>query len=72
MRLHFLRFGSFWGMVLGWLGFDMVFYGLVSWAPNYLATEKHLSLSAIGGATFITFTPLLGRSDAGSMFLGKL
>jgi ACS family D-galactonate transporter-like MFS transporter len=53
--LGFLRFRSFWGMVLGWLGFDMVFYGLVSWAPNYLAAEKHLSLAAIGGATFIIF-----------------
>ncbi len=53
--LDFLRFRSFWGMVLGWLGFDMVFYGLISWAPNYLAAEKHLSLAAIGGATFIIF-----------------
>lgn len=53
--LNFLRFRSFWGMVLGWLGFDLVFYGLVSWAPNYLAQERHLSIAAIGGATFIIF-----------------
>jgi MFS transporter, ACS family, D-galactonate transporter len=53
--LDFLRFRSFWGMLLGWLGFDLVFYGLVAWAPNYLAQERHLSLAAIGGATFIIF-----------------
>src|SRR5205809_1539842 len=53
--LGFLRFRSFWGMLLGWLGFDLVFYGLVAWAPNYLAQARHLSLAAIGGATFIIF-----------------
>ncbi|PYS51199.1 MAG: MFS transporter [Acidobacteria bacterium] len=51
----FLRFRSFWGMLLGWLGFNLVFYGLVAWAPNYLAQARHLSLSAIGSATFIIF-----------------
>jgi MFS transporter, ACS family, D-galactonate transporter len=53
--LDFLRFRSFWGMLLGWLGFDLVWYGLVAWAPNYLAQARHLSLAAIGGATFIIF-----------------
>ena len=53
--LDFLRFGSFWGMVSGWSGFNLVFYGLVSWAPNYLAAERQFSLAAIGGATFIIF-----------------
>jgi ACS family D-galactonate transporter-like MFS transporter len=53
--LGFLRFRSFWGMLLGWAGFDLVFYGLVAWAPNYLAQARHLSLEAIGGATFIIF-----------------
>src|SRR5262245_12939813 len=53
--LDFLRFRSFWGMLLGWVGFNLVFYGLVTWAPSYLAQERHLSLAAIGGATFIIF-----------------
>lgn len=53
--LDFMRFGSFWGMVAGWSGFNLVFYGLVSWAPNYLAAERNFSLAAIGGATFIIF-----------------
>jgi ACS family D-galactonate transporter-like MFS transporter len=53
--LGFLRFRSFWGMLLGWVGFNLVFYGLVTWAPSYLAQARHLSLAAIGGATFIIF-----------------
>jgi ACS family D-galactonate transporter-like MFS transporter len=53
--LNFLRFRSFWGMLLGYLGFDLVWYGLVAWAPNYLAQARQLSLAAIGGATFIIF-----------------
>jgi len=54
--LDFFRFRSFWGMLFGWVGFNLVFYGLVTWAPSYLAQERHLSLAAIGGATFIIFS----------------
>src|SRR5436189_65709 len=49
--LGFLRFRSVWGMLLGWLGFDLVFYVLVAWAPNYLAQAPHLTLSPLGRAT---------------------
>jgi ACS family D-galactonate transporter-like MFS transporter len=64
--LDFLRFRSFWGMLLGWLGFNLVFYGLVAWAPNYLAQARHLSLAAIGGATFIIFgTGFVGEIAGG-------
>ena len=51
----YLRYRSFWGMLFGWVGFNLVFYGLVTWAPSYLAQERGLSLAAIGGATFIIF-----------------
>ena len=51
----YLRFRSFWGMLFGYAGFNLVFVGLVTWAPNYLAQERHLSLAAVGGATFIIF-----------------
>jgi ACS family D-galactonate transporter-like MFS transporter len=53
--IGFLNFRSFWGMLLGWVGFNLVFYGLVAWAPTYLAQARGLSLAAIGGATFIIF-----------------
>jgi ACS family D-galactonate transporter-like MFS transporter len=66
--LAFLRFRSFWGMVLGWLGFDLVFYGFVSWAPSYLAQARHLSLSAMGGSLFVIF----GAGFVGEIFGGFL
>jgi ACS family D-galactonate transporter-like MFS transporter len=53
--VEFFRFRSFWGMLFGWVGFNLVFYGLVTWAPSYLAQERHLSLAGVGGATFIIF-----------------
>jgi MFS transporter, ACS family, D-galactonate transporter len=64
--LDFLRFRSFWAMLLGWVGFDLVWYGLVAWAPNYLAQARHLSLAGIGGATFIIFgTGFVGEIAGG-------
>ncbi len=66
--LAFLRFRSLWGLLLGYFGFDLVFYGLVSWAPNYLAQEKHFSLQAVGGATFLIF----GAGFVGEMIGGSL
>jgi ACS family D-galactonate transporter-like MFS transporter len=61
--LDFFRFRSFWGMLLGWLGFDLIFYGLVTWAPTYLSDARHLSLGAVGGTTFTIF---------GAGFIGEL
>jgi len=52
--------------VLGWVGFDMVFYGLVAWAPNYLSQDRHLSLGSIGGSMFIIF----GAGFVGELFAG--
>jgi MFS transporter, ACS family, D-galactonate transporter len=66
--LGYLKFRSFWGMVLGWLGFDMVFYGLVAWAPGYLSQERHLSFSSTGGSIFIIF----GAGFVGEIFAGFL
>jgi ACS family D-galactonate transporter-like MFS transporter len=66
--LGFLRFRSFWGMLLGWTGFNLIFYGLVAWAPNYLAQDRHLNLPAVGGAMFIIF----GTGFAGEIAAGFL
>lgn len=53
--LNYLRFRSFWGMGLGWFSFNLVFYGLVTWAPTYLSQTRGLSIGQIGGATFFIF-----------------
>ncbi len=50
-------------MCLGWLGFDVVFYGLVTWAPLYLAQTQDMNIKEIGGATLLIF---------GMGFIGEL
>ncbi|TQM01823.1 MFS transporter [Pseudonocardia kunmingensis] len=61
--LPYLRFRSFWAMCLGWLGFNGVFYGLLTWGPLYLSEAKGFDLAEVGWGTFVIF---------GSGFVGEL
>lgn len=61
--LPYLKFRSFWAMCLGWLGFNGVFYGLLTWGPLYLSQAKHFKLASIGWSTFAIF---------GAGFVGEL
>lgn len=51
----YLRFRSFWAMCLAWMGFNGVFYGLLTWGPLYLSETKHFDLKTIGWSTFVIF-----------------
>ena len=42
-------------MVVGRLCWAMVFWGLVTWGPSYLAATRGLDLKALGWATFVIF-----------------
>jgi ACS family D-galactonate transporter-like MFS transporter len=42
-------------MVIGRLAWAMVFWGLVTWGPSYLASARGLDLKALGYATFVIF-----------------
>jgi len=53
--LPYLKFRSFWAMCLGWLGFNGVFYGLLTWGPLYLAQAKGFDLKTIGWSTLVIF-----------------
>ncbi|MCP3427083.1 MFS transporter [Rothia sp. AR01] len=46
---------TFFWMVVGRIGWAMVFWGLVTWGPNYLANARGLDLQAMGFATFLIF-----------------
>ncbi|MCH6469410.1 MFS transporter [Sinomonas terrae] len=59
----YLKFRSFWAMCFGWLGFNGVFYGLLTWGPLYLAQAKGFNLNSIGWSTFVIF---------GSGFIGEI
>ncbi|MEA5453378.1 MFS transporter [Sinomonas sp. JGH33] len=66
--LPYLRFRSFWAMCFGWLGFNGVFYGLLTWGPLYLAQAKHFNLNTIGWSTFVIF----GAGFVGEILGGSL
>ncbi len=52
---RYMRFPSFWLMCLGWLGFDVVFYGILTWGPAYLHQTKGFDIKGIGVSTLIIF-----------------
>jgi len=53
--VDYVRFRSFWAMCLAWMGFNGVFYGLLTWGPIYLAETKGFNLATIGWSTFVIF-----------------
>ncbi|TGB15400.1 MFS transporter [Streptomyces sp. MZ04] len=59
----YLRYRSFWGMCLGWMGFNGVFYGLLTWGPLYLSETKGFDIKSIGWSTLVIF---------GAGFVGEL
>jgi MFS transporter, ACS family, D-galactonate transporter len=51
----YFRFRSVWCMCLGWMFFNTVFFGLLTWLPNYLFRVHGFNIATLGGATFIIF-----------------
>jgi MFS transporter, ACS family, D-galactonate transporter len=51
----YFRFRSMWCMCLGWMFFNTVFYGLLTWLPSYLFKVHGFDIKTLGGATFIIF-----------------
>jgi ACS family D-galactonate transporter-like MFS transporter len=42
-------------MCFGWMCFNSLFYGLLTWMPNYLNRVHNFNIAAMGGASFIVF-----------------
>ena len=53
--LDFFRYRSVWGMFFGWMCFNSVFYGLLTWMPNYLNKVHGFNIQQMGGASFAIF-----------------
>ncbi len=53
--LDFFRYRSVWGMFFGWMCFNALFYGLLTWMPNYLSKVYGLNIQQMGGAVFAMF-----------------
>jgi ACS family D-galactonate transporter-like MFS transporter len=53
--LDFFKYRSVWFMFFGWMCFNSVFYGLLTWMPNYLNKVHGFDIKQMGGASFIIF-----------------
>ncbi len=65
--LSLFRMRTIWGMMFGFGGINYTVWLYMSWMPNYLEEERHLSLSATGTIAMI---PFFGGGIG--MFLGGL
>jgi len=63
-----LRERNVWGLVLGRLGADPVWYLYLFWLPDYLQRVRHLTLIEVGMYIWIPFL----FADFGSMFGGMI
>jgi ACS family D-galactonate transporter-like MFS transporter len=66
--LDFFKYRSTWGMFFGWMCFNALFYGLLTWMPTYLSKVHGLDIKQMGGAVFIMFF----SGFVGEMFGGWL
>ena len=53
--LGYFRYRSVWCMCLGWMFFNTVFYGLLTWMPNYLYKVHGFNMKSLGNVAFIIF-----------------
>ena len=51
----FFLYRSVWCMGLGWMFFNTVFYGLLTWMPTYLFKVHGLDIKQLGGSLFAMF-----------------
>ncbi len=51
----YFRHRSVWCMCLGWMFFNTVWYGILTWMPNYLSSVHGLDIKQLGGSLFIMF-----------------
>ncbi|MEQ6437018.1 MFS transporter [Comamonas sp. w2-DMI] len=53
--MDFFKYRSVWGMFFGWMCFNALFYGLLTWMPTYLSKVHNMDIKQMGGAVFIMF-----------------
>jgi ACS family D-galactonate transporter-like MFS transporter len=64
--MEFFRYRSVWCMCLGWMAYNTVFYGLLTWLPNYLSKVHNIDIKTLGGASFVIFfTGFVGQLTGG-------
>jgi len=53
--MDFFRYRSMYGLFFGWMFFNTLFYGLLTWMPTYLSQVHGFDIRQMGGAVFIMF-----------------
>jgi MFS transporter, ACS family, D-galactonate transporter len=53
--VNYFKFRSVWCMCLGWMFFNVTFYGLLTWMPTYLFNVHNLDIKSLGNTSFIIF-----------------
>lgn len=66
--LKYFKYLSPWMLCIAFFGYDLVVYGLLTWAPTYLSQAQHLPLAMTGIWTFVIF----GSGFVGEVFSGQL
>ena len=55
MDMGLFRLRTMWGMMLGFGGINYTVWLYMSWMPNYLEAQHHVSVAATGGFAMIPF-----------------
>lgn len=53
--MDFFKYRSVWGMFFGWMCFNSLWYGLLTWMPTYLSKVHGFDIKQMGGAVFAMF-----------------
>jgi len=69
--LDLFKHRSVWVMFFGYMCANVVFYGLLTWMPNYLSEVHGLDIKQMGGATFIIFLSGFAGELVGGYFSDK-
>ena len=67
----YFRYRSVWCMCLGWMFFNAVFYGLLTWMPNYLSAVHGLDIKQLGGSLFVDVLLRLRRRAVGGQIADR-
>ncbi|MBM7656513.1 MFS transporter [Neobacillus cucumis] len=66
--IKYFKHSSPWMLLLAFLGYDIVLFGLLTWAPTYISQAQHVSFGMTGIWTFVIF----GAGFLGEVFAGQL
>ena len=59
---------SIWMLFIGWFCFNSLWYGFLTWVPNFLSKTQGLNIGALGWASFlIYFAGFIGELTGGQL-----